>query len=42
MLGNEKFVANAPEQVIAQNRQALAEAKEKYAKVEAELKGLGV
>ncbi len=39
MLNNERFVANAPEQVIASNRKALAEAIEKMAKVEAELKG---
>ena len=39
MLNNERFVANAPEQVIAENRKALAEASEKMAKVEAELKG---
>ena len=39
MLNNERFVANAPEKVIADNRQALADATEKMAKVEAELKG---
>ena len=39
MLNNERFVANAPEQVIATNRKTLAEANEKMAKVEAELKG---
>jgi len=39
MLNNERFVANAPEQVIATNRKTLAEATEKMAKVEAELKG---
>jgi len=39
MLNNERFVANAPEQVIADNKQALADASEKMAKVEAELKG---
>jgi valyl-tRNA synthetase len=39
MLNNERFVANAPEQVIAENRQALADASEKMAKVEAELLG---
>jgi len=39
MLNNERFVANAPEQVIATNRKALEEATEKMAKVEAELKG---
>jgi len=41
MLNNEKFVANAPEKVIADNRQALADAKEKMGKIEAELQGLG-
>jgi len=39
MLSNEKFVANAPEAVIAQNRQALSDAMEKLEKVENELKG---
>ena len=39
MLNNERFVANAPEQVIADNKQALADASEKMAKVESELKG---
>lgn len=39
MLNNERFVANAPENVIAENRQALADANEKMAKVEGELKG---
>jgi len=39
MLNNERFVTNAPEQVIAENRQALADAMEKMAKVEGELKG---
>jgi len=34
MLNNERFVANAPEQVIADNKQALADASEKMAKVE--------
>ncbi len=37
MLGNEKFVANAPEAVIAENRQALEDAQNKMAKVEEEL-----
>ncbi len=41
MLSNERFVANAPEQVIAQNRQALSEAQEKMQKLNAELEGLG-
>ncbi|MCK5855713.1 MAG: valine--tRNA ligase, partial [Sulfurovaceae bacterium] len=39
MLNNERFVANAPEQVIAENKQALSDASEKIGKVEAELKG---
>ncbi|HHH51572.1 MAG TPA: valine--tRNA ligase, partial [Campylobacterales bacterium] len=39
MLNNERFVANAPEQVITQNRKALSDAMEKMAKVEDELKG---
>ncbi len=38
MLNNEKFVANAPANVIEQNKKALAEAKEKLAKVQEELK----
>jgi valyl-tRNA synthetase len=42
MLSNEKFVANAPEAVITQNRKALQEASDKLAKVEAELAGFGV
>ncbi len=40
MLGNEKFVANAPAQVIEQNRQALAEAEQKLEKVKEELASL--
>jgi len=39
MLNNEKFVANAPEQVLAQNRKALEDAESKMAKVSAELDG---
>ena len=39
MLNNERFVANAPKQVIATNRKALEEASDKLAKVEEELKG---
>ncbi|MDD3591169.1 MAG: valine--tRNA ligase [Sulfurovum sp.] len=42
MLGNEKFVANAPEQVIAENRKALEDAQAKMEKVAAELAGFGV
>jgi valyl-tRNA synthetase len=40
MLGNEKFVANAPEAVITANRAALAEAEEKQKKITQELTGL--
>ncbi len=41
MLSNEKFVANAPEAVVAQNREALERAIEQRTKVEGELKNLG-
>jgi len=41
MLNNEKFVANAPEKVIVENRKALEEAQSKVAKVNAELEGFG-
>jgi valyl-tRNA synthetase len=41
MLNNEKFVANAPEQVIAENRKALEDAQAKMEKVETELAGFG-
>ena len=37
MLNNERFVANAPEEVIAENKQALEDANNKIAKVSAEL-----
>ena len=37
MLNNERFVANAPEAVIAENKQALEDAQNKIAKVSAEL-----
>jgi valyl-tRNA synthetase len=40
MLSNERFVANAPANVIEENRAALANATEKFDKVEAELKSL--
>jgi len=40
MLSNEKFVANAPEAVIAQNKQALSDATEKLEKVTKELEAL--
>ncbi len=39
MLSNERFVANAPEDVLATNRQGLADAKGKMAKVETQLAG---
>lgn len=42
MLSNERFVANAPEAVIDQNRAAQTEAENKMQKILAELKGLGV
>jgi len=38
MLSNERFVANAPEAVVAENKEALANAQSKLEKVEAELK----
>ncbi|APW64983.1 MULTISPECIES: valine--tRNA ligase [Arcobacteraceae] len=38
MLSNERFVANAPEAVIAENRKALEDAKNKLEKIENELK----
>jgi len=41
MLNNEKFVANAPENVITENRQALEDAQAKMEKVQAELAGFG-
>ena len=40
MLSNERFVANAPEEVVAENEEALANAQEKFSKVEAELNSL--
>jgi valyl-tRNA synthetase len=40
MLSNEKFVANAPEAVVAQNKADLAEAQEKQAKVREQLAAL--
>ncbi|WP_320036329.1 valine--tRNA ligase [Halarcobacter sp.] len=40
MLSNERFVANAPANVIEENKAGLASAEEKLAKVEAELKTL--
>ncbi len=41
MLNNEKFVANAPEQVITENRKALEDAETKMEKVQNELTGFG-
>jgi valyl-tRNA synthetase len=40
MLGNEKFVQNAPKEVVKQNQKALNSAKEKLEKIENELKAL--
>ena len=40
MLSNERFVANAPEAVIAENRKALEDAKNKLEKIENELKAI--
>jgi len=40
MLSNERFVANAPEAVIAENRKALEDVKTRLEKIEAELKSL--
>lgn len=40
MLSNERFVANAPEDVLAKNREALAEAQGKKAKVTEQLNSL--
>jgi len=42
MLNNERFVANAPETVIAENKQALEDANNKMKKVTNELEGFGV
>ena len=41
MLSNERFVANAPEAVIATNREGLADAQEKISKIDAQLASLG-
>jgi valyl-tRNA synthetase len=40
MLSNERFVANAPAEVVETNKKALNDAKEKMAKIEDELKAL--
>ena len=37
MLSNERFVANAPKEVIAENQKGLDDAREKMGKIEAEL-----
>jgi valyl-tRNA synthetase len=42
MLNNERFVANAPAEVLATNRKGLEDAKNKISKVEVELRGFGV
>ena len=41
MLKNEKFVANAPEAVVEQNRKALADAEQKLEKIKEELEAMG-
>jgi len=40
MLNNERFVANAPEDVLAKNREGLADAQAKQAKVQEQLNSL--
>ncbi|HEX5711341.1 MAG TPA: valine--tRNA ligase [Sulfuricurvum sp.] len=40
MLSNERFVANAPEAVITENRNGLADAQDKIAKIDEQLKSL--
>ena len=40
MLNNERFVANAPKEVVEQNKIALSDAKNRFEKIENELKGL--
>ncbi len=40
MLSNEKFIANAPKDVVEENKQALENATNKYEKVASELKSL--
>jgi valyl-tRNA synthetase len=42
MLNNERFVANAPAEVLAVNKKALGDAQSKMSKVESELRGFGV
>jgi valyl-tRNA synthetase len=40
MLNNERFVANAPEAVITENRAGLADSQEKITKIDEQLKSL--
>ena len=40
MLSNERFVANAPANVIEENRKALAEVSSRLEKIENELKAI--
>jgi len=40
MLSNERFVANAPESVITENRNGLADAQDKISKIDEQLKSL--
>ena len=40
MMSNERFVANAPEDVLAKNREALEDASSKQTKVKEQLAGL--
>ena len=42
MLSNERFVANAPKEVIAENQKGLDDARAKMAKIDAELSSLGM
>ena len=42
MLSDERFVANAPKEVIAENQRGLDDANAKMAKIEAELHSLGM
>ena len=41
MLNNEKFIANAPQNVLETNQEGLATAKAKFEKVCSELENLG-
>ena len=42
MLGNEKFRANAPKQVLESNQNALEEARAKYQKIQEQRKAFGI